>query len=192
VTSTQLAGGRDVVDFLLTQHERIKELFEQVLATSGDERRETFTALRRLLAVHETAEEEVVHPRARHLLANGDEIVDKRLEEENDGKRVLASLEHLDVDSSLFEEKLRKLQNAVLEHAAAEEEHEFAQLADQLDADQLAMMQRAVRLAERMAPTRPHPGVESAPANLLGGPFAMMMDRVRDVLTGKTTDEGDL
>jgi hypothetical protein len=42
-----------------------------------------------------------------------------------------------------------------------------------------------VELAEAMAPTRPHPGVESAKANMLAGPFAMMLERARDALTGK-------
>lgn len=35
----------------------------------------------------------------------------------------------------------------------------------------------ARKLAESTAPTRPHPGVESATANLLAGPFAAMLDR---------------
>jgi hypothetical protein len=43
-----------------------------------------------------------------------------------------------------------------------------------------------VQLAESMAPTRPHPGVESATANLITGPFAAMLDRARDALSGKT------
>jgi hypothetical protein len=51
-------------------------------------------------------------------------------------------------------------------------------------------MRRAVELAEAAAPTRPHPGVESAKANLLAGPFAAMLDRARDVLSGKADDAG--
>jgi hypothetical protein len=37
-----------------------------------------------------------------------------------------------------------------------------------------------------MAPTRPHPGVESAAANILVGPFAAMLDRTRDAISGKS------
>jgi hypothetical protein len=47
-------------------------------------------------------------------------------------------------------------------------------------------MQRAVNFMESVAPTRPHPGVESATANLLVGPFASMLDRARDALSGKS------
>jgi hypothetical protein len=40
----------------------------------------------------------------------------------------------------------------------------------------------AVRAAEAIAPTRPHPDVESAKANLAVGPFASMLDRARDTI----------
>jgi hypothetical protein len=43
----------------------------------------------------------------------------------------------------------------------------------------------AVAFAESIAPTRPHPGVESAAANMLVGPFAAMLDRARDAISGK-------
>jgi hypothetical protein len=51
-------------------------------------------------------------------------------------------------------------------------------------------MRNAARLAQATAPTRPHPGVESATANMLAGPFAAMLDRARDLLSGKTADAG--
>jgi hypothetical protein len=74
----------------------------------------------------------------------------------------------------------------VLLHAANEEEQEFDRLADELDDDQLQRMRRAVELAESTAPTRPHAGVETPTANMLAGPFAAMLDRARDFLTGKS------
>jgi len=180
-----ISSGQDVVTFLKSQHEQIKALLGQVLETTGKQRSETFTELRRLLAVHETAEEEVVHPKARRTLENGDEVVSERLKEENEGKQALSELEKLDVDSAEFETEFRKFQKDVLEHAEAEEQKEFSKLADKLDDDQLEKMRSAVKMAESMAPTHPHPGVESATANLLAGPFAAMMDRAKDALSGK-------
>jgi hemerythrin superfamily protein len=53
---------KDVVDLLLAQHARIEELFLLVASTHGDQRQETFDELVRLLTVHETAEEEIIHP----------------------------------------------------------------------------------------------------------------------------------
>jgi hypothetical protein len=50
------------------------------------------------------------------------------------------------------------------------------------DAEELKRMAGAVRAAEAIAPTRPHPGVESAKANFVAGPFASMIDRARDMI----------
>ena len=186
MTTSQISHGRDVVAFLVNQHQQIEDLFEQVTKSAGEERKAAFTGLRRLLAVHETAEEEVVHPRARRELEDGEQVVDARLQEENQAKQTLAKLEDLDVDSAEFERLFQELQAAVLKHAAAEEEQEFSRLADELDDDQLERIRKAVELAEATAPTRPHPGVESAKANMLAGPFAAMLDRARDLLTGKS------
>lgn len=46
--------------------------------------------------MHEIAEEEVVHPAARRVLAGGnDGLVDDRLAEENEAKQLLSQLEGL-------------------------------------------------------------------------------------------------
>ena len=70
----------ELVEFLKDQHNLIKDMFEEVLSASSTEAREkSFTSLRQLLAVHETAEEMVVHPRARHEIADGDTVIDALL-----------------------------------------------------------------------------------------------------------------
>lgn len=51
-----------------------------------------------------------------------------------------------------------------------------------LDADDLKRMTIAVKAAQAIAPTHPHPGVESAKLNFALGPFASMLDRARDAL----------
>ena len=175
----------DVVRFLVRQHEQIKSLFAETLAASGKAREQAFVELRRLLAVHETAEEEIVHPRAKRKIPNGDKIVEARLDEENEAKTVLSELEKLDVDAESFTEVLTKLRDAVVEHAEQEETQEFVKLEQQLGGDELEHMGRAAKLAEAIAPTRPHAGVESQIANLFAGPFAAMVDRARDTIIGK-------
>ena len=155
-------SGIDVVSFLKEQHDQVKTMFKNVASSKGDTRAQAFYALRRLLAIHETAEEEIVHPAARRALQNGEIIVQARLQEENEAKKVLSDLEDLDVDSAEFERKLALLNSSVLIHARAEEDDEFDRLGEQMDADRLARMRTAVDFAERVAPTRPHPGVESA------------------------------
>ena len=172
----------DVVQLLLDQHAHIKELLQKVVDTSGKDRAAAFFDLRRMLAVHETAEEEIVHPRVRRDLGDGDPIADARIREERAAKQQLVELESLDVDSAEFVEKFADLRAAVLSHAQAEESEEFPLLEDELGDKQLERMTAAVRLAESVAPTRPHPGLELGGEHALAGPFAAMLDRARDLI----------
>jgi hemerythrin superfamily protein len=164
-TMRKVGNDGDVVAYRKNQHEQIKGLFARVLVTSGKERESAFRDLRRMMAVHETAEEEIIHPAAR-ALPDGKAMVAARLREEYEAKTALVEIEMLD-------------------HARKEEELEFDRLETTLDEDRLLRMRRAMEVAESLAPTRPHPGFESQAANMLMGPFASMMDRARDAMTSK-------
>ncbi|MEV7997162.1 hemerythrin domain-containing protein [Streptomyces sp. NPDC086077] len=172
----------DVVALLIRQHGDIRNLFDEVEATTGDARRDAFRRLVRLLAVHETAEEEVVHPFARRALAGGEQVVDDRLAEERAAKETLSELDGMDTDDPEFLPRLQALRTDVQEHARAEERYEFTHIRRSTDVTNLAAMAKAVKAAEAMAPTRPHPGVESATANVAVGPVAALMDRTRDAV----------
>jgi hemerythrin superfamily protein len=174
---------QDVVEFLKGQHNLIKDLFDEVFYASDVKARErAFVDLRQLLAVHETAEEMVVHPRARHEMDAGDDIVDARLAEEHEAKNQLQKLESMDISSQEFLDALNDFRTDVIEHAEAEETEEFSRLQRELEKEDLVRMAGAVRAAEAIAPTRPHAGVESATANFVAGPFASMIDRARDAI----------
>lgn len=181
--SSSISSTTDAITFLREQHMRIRELFEEVQSAGGKEREAKFYELRRLLAVHETAEEEIIHPRARREVDHGGAIVDARLAEENKAKKQLAEIESVDIDSLEFDVLLGKLRDAVLTHAENEEREEFTRLHSELDEDELRRLRAAVEFAEATAPTRPHPGVESATANVLVGPFASMLDRAKDMIS---------
>jgi hemerythrin superfamily protein len=172
----------DVVDLLVHQHSQIRDLFDEVENRIGDERRDAFRRLVRLMAVHETAEEEIIHPLARRSLPGGDGIVDDRLEEERQAKEKLARIEGMDPNSPQFLTELDQLRIAVLTHARAEERYEFSRIRSELGEAQLRGLAAAVRLAEAAAPTHPHPEVNTATENLLAGPVAAIADRVRDMI----------
>ena len=177
----------DAVRFLTDQHNLIKDLFEEVLGANSDEARgKSFTELRALLAVHETAEEMVIHPRARRELSDGDTIVDARLAEEHEAKEQLSKLEKMDVGSKEFITELTQFRDAVIDHAEHEESEEFGKLARKLDSGDLERMAKALQAAQAIAPTRPHAGVESAKLNFAVGPFASMLDRARDLIKAAT------
>jgi hypothetical protein len=88
----------------------------------------------------------------------------------------------MDISSKEFIDELTLFRGSVLDHAEREELEEFTRLERELDADDLNRMAKAVLAAEAIAPTRPHPGVESAKLNFAVGPFASMLDRARDAI----------
>ena len=189
-TSTGTGSTRSVLEMLNRQHRLIKERFTTVLdARTSDARARAFFDLRRLLAVHEAAEEEIVHPIARRNPAGGaGEIVKQPLSEEFTAKEALAHLEAMDINSPAFISCLRLLQHNVNEHAALEETEEFAQLQGEPTDEQLARLGRACEMAQGIAPTRPHPATESTAANAFVGPFAAMLDHARDAISAPNGD----
>ncbi|WP_019925471.1 hemerythrin domain-containing protein [Nocardia sp. BMG111209] len=177
-----ISADTDVVDLLLRQHRQVEDLLDQIPAARGQSKQEHFQDLVRLLAIHESAEEQFVHPAARKTAA-GDEVVDARLAEENEAKHVLTDLHDLGVDHADFDRKFAAFANAVREHAEHEENDEFPALRAANSPTDLHAMAERVERAEKLAPTRPHPHAgESAAANMLAGPPLAVFDRIRDAL----------
>lgn len=176
-----------VVNLLMRQHEEIRKLFSRVEKTNGKARKEAFEQLRYLLAVHETAEEEVVHPFARRTIGNGKRIIDARLKEEKGAKELLQDLEKIGTDSLEFEPLLIRLHRAVESHAEHEENAEFPELLAKSTPEQLKGMAAAVKAAEAVAPTHPHPGTESAAKSFALGSMAAVIDRTRDAIRKATS-----
>lgn len=175
-------GAEDVVDLLTAQHEQVKSLFAALRNTQGDAATEPFDELRKMLAVHETAEEMVVYPVVRRL-PGGDDVVQARLAEESEAKTTLADLEKMGPASPQFPSELAAFEKAVLAHAEAEEHEIFPRLRQETDPDQRRQMAQALRAAEATAPTHAHKGApQSAVGNLVVGPFVAMVDRVRDAI----------
>ncbi|HEU5472463.1 MAG TPA: hemerythrin domain-containing protein [Actinophytocola sp.] len=173
---------QDVVDLLIQQHTQIRDLFLEVEKADGEAKREAFHRLVRLLAVHETAEEQAVHPVARLHLQGGGDIVDARLAEEHQAKETLAALEEMGPDAPEFPRLLAELRASVLEHASHEEAYEFRYLRRDVPAAELRALVKVVKAAEAIAPTHPHPGIESATANTLAGPALSLFDRTKDLV----------
>jgi hemerythrin superfamily protein len=101
---------KDVVELLLEQHEHIRSLFAAVQSAKGATKQEKFEELRRFLAVHETAEELVTHPNAR-TADGGNDVVDARLEEETESKKILAELDGTSVEDPAFRREVRRAQD---------------------------------------------------------------------------------
>jgi len=181
-TALNTGNADDVVAFLTAQHQQVRTLLGEVLATTGEERQRCFDDVRELLARHETAEEMIVRPLTRKA-SQGEQVADARMAEENEAKEVLAKLEKMDVDSAEFTTAFTDFRQSVLAHADAEEGQEFPLLRESTDSDALQKARSAVEVAEKMAPTHPHPSAKTTTMNYVAGPFAAMLDRARDAFS---------
>jgi hemerythrin superfamily protein len=173
----------DVIDVITAQHQEVKRLLTQVVAGSGDALDQSFCELRRMIAVHETAEEEIVYPTIRLAGADGKRVADARTAEEAEGTKVLARLEGMKPGSAEFTALFGEFRAAVLSHAQAEESSVLPLLRSGQTPEALQKMARTFELAEKAAPTHAHPHAGTgATSHLIAGPALAIMDHVRDAL----------
>ncbi len=175
----------DVVDVIRAQHAQVRALFSRLDGLTGGAALGPFQELTCLLAVHETAEEEVVYPALRKA-PGGDSVAEARKAEEDKAKQALSDLESLGTDSAEFAGHLASFKTMVEAHAEAEEAEVLPLLRASSSPDELESMRKLFDAAEKAAPTHPHPhGPQSALGNLVVGPAVAIMDKVRDALRNK-------
>ena len=185
-TSASSGGPKeDVIDILLVQHSRIRELFTEVKGSDGRLKQRTFDELRALLATHETGEELILRPVSGNDA--GSEVADALNHEEENATRRLADLEKMDPGSAKFDRAFAAFEQAVLGHAQHEETEEFPAVREHENPDKLVALGKMLRAAERAGPTHAHPSAAgSATAQWTIGPFASLLDHARDAIKEAT------
>lgn len=139
------------------------------------------------MAVHEAVEEEIVHPYVKRRVQGAAVEVDHLLDEEREVKQLLVALDALGTASPGFLPLFEQFRATLLAHAAKEEGSEFAGLREKVRPAERTAMAAAVRVASALAPTHPHPGLESGPRSVLIGTPLAMIDRARDVIRDAMT-----
>jgi len=151
---TDTAVEQDVLDLLIQQHTQIRDLFTEVESSTAAARANAFHRLVELLAVHEVADEQVVHPLVRRHVPGGGHIVADLLAEERRTRQTLVALEEMGTDAPEFPRLLSELRATVLEHANREEAYEFRYLRRDVPAgERAASPVRRAETAEAVAPT---------------------------------------
>jgi hemerythrin superfamily protein len=138
----------DVIDEVLNDHEQIKWLLDQVTTQTGDRRTEIFGQLANYLAMHESAEQRVIHPQMERL---DDEVAEERLEEESKGDQMLERLRSMGVDDPEFDSLFAKFRESVLRHAHQEEQQEHPKLREAVAEQRLTEMAGEFLSAEQEA-----------------------------------------
>lgn len=111
------------------QHGLIKALMTRVAMSSGSDRSGAFARFRRFVAVHEAAEQTLLHPQGLTRLTDVD-VSGERITEEQAAGAIITQLEQLDGPD--FTVQFGLLEQAVLRHAEAEERQELPRLVEAL------------------------------------------------------------
>jgi hemerythrin superfamily protein len=173
----------NLISLLLQDHAHAKQLFADFQTVGRSQWPEKFCELTETLVRHEVAEEEIVFPEVRKVLPDGDQLADARIAEQSRAEQVLAEMEKLDADDDKFRTMLEQLQMDVLAHAEQEEQTVFSRLPGVLDQSRLDELGQRYEKAKASAPTHPHPHApDTPPGNLMMGPVAAMVDRLRDAI----------
>jgi len=127
-------NGKDVIDLLKEDHDRVEDLFAKVKANEDGNNEDTFNKIRQELDLHTHVEEQIFYP---HLLENGDQelqdIVREGLEEHGQVKTLLPEIAELSGDDDQFKAKLKVLIENVEHHVEEEENEMFPMVKDQID-----------------------------------------------------------
>jgi hemerythrin superfamily protein len=162
----------------------VNELFRRVnLSEKEDSIEELTKQIVHDLSVHAAVEEQFVYPLIRAKVEGGSEMADEAIEEHQDAKRLLADLEKHDAGSDEHSAAMQQLIAAIRHHVEEEEGEVFPQLRESVDGSTLDKMGTLVEQAKKVVPTHPHPLVPgTATAQLVAGPWAATVDKVRDLL----------
>ncbi|WP_438489629.1 hemerythrin domain-containing protein [Streptomyces sp. S186] len=183
-----MGHGGNVINELTADHREVDALFEELasLPTGTPWRRELADRLTVELVRHSVAEEQYLYPTVREHVAGGRTLADRELDDHTEVEKLLKSLESLEPTDSRFDQQIAKLQTTVQAHVQDEEKRLFPLLADACSAQMLDELGEKVRKAKKTAPTRPHPSApHTPPANKILAPGTGLVDRVRDMLTGR-------
>ena len=181
----------DMVSVLVTDHQEMKEFFRQLeVATSAEERRDVADRLTAEVARHSVAEEMYVYPAARKVLPNGDELIDEEIEEHQEVENLLKKWEGMAGDDPEFMPTFHSIKENLLHHIDEEEEPKlFPELQAALSQEELEDLGAKITTAKKLAPTRPHPSAPNQPPlNKLVGVPTGIIDRIRDTMSGRSTD----
>lgn len=181
----------DVVDVLTADHHRVLDLLAGIARSDDDaERRDLADTVIAELVRHSVAEEMFVYPAIRTHLPDGAEAVEHDIAEHKELERTMKELEGVEPSDPQFRVLLDQLEASLRDHVSDEESEQFPRLRAAIPRTELIKIAGQVETAKQVAPTRPHPAApNSALFHLLVGPGVGLVDRVRDVLTGRQAEE---
>jgi hemerythrin superfamily protein len=174
----------DITDLLTNDHAEVNQLFERFeQADDAEQQDQIGRKVVHELSVHAAVEEQFVYPLVRMQAQRGGKLADIAIEEHAQLKQHLSDLEKQEAGTAEYGETMGKVIAAVRQHVEEEEGTIFPELRSATEADTREKVASIVENAKGLVPTHPHPLVPgTATAQLVAGPWAAVVDKVRDLL----------
>ena len=181
---------QDVLDLLMQEHREVEALLDQISQPEqSPDSRDTADRVIAMLVKHSVAEEMYVYPVMEQYLPNGKQDVEHDKQEHQELEELLKALEGLAPEEDGFAQCVSKIQEVLNDHVHDEEDEQFPRLREAVPADTIVDLRGKVEMAEKVAPTRPHPEApHSELFHKVVGPGVGMVDRLRDALSGRVTE----
>lgn len=181
-------GGRSLADLVDREHRALLGLAAQVTDAGLDpaRRREVLDVLTAAVSRHLSAEEQYLFPAARAAVPESGDLVDREIEAD---AALLTALKGLSgPDDPAVADVAERVRRHVGRVAAL-----VTPLREVASDAELIRLGNRWEIAEEAAPTRPHPGTPATPPwNKIVEPAVGVLDKVRDVVTGRRTRLADL
>jgi Hemerythrin HHE cation binding domain len=184
--------GRSIIAVLAEEHEQIAALCAE-LSGNTHPRRDLADVVTATVTRHVCAEEQYLYPVVRAILPKGEQIAEREIKHDTDILKKLALLETIDENGPAFRELVHTIDKDLRSHQRTCTREIFPGLEKAVEKADLIRLGNRVELAEEAAPTRPHPGAAvRPPLNKVTDPMLGLVDKVRDVATGRATYPEDL
>ena len=168
--------------------ERLFTTFEGLGDRAHKRRRAVVDQMITALSQHAAIEELVFYPAVRAKATALTDDVLEALEEHHVVKWTLSELESLPSEDERFKAKVTVLTETVRHHVKEEEKDLFPEVRKAFSRRELADIGEQLRLAERDAPSRPHPrSPDTPPGNLVTTVLTAPLDAAADLAEGAAT-----
>ncbi|WP_017651936.1 hemerythrin domain-containing protein [Fortiea contorta] len=147
VTQTTDKQDMNIQDVIRMDHNKVNILFTELQQTNDPQKiQEYFGQIYKDLTAHAEAEEEVVYPRVRSFY--GERDTRELYDEQADMKRRLDEIKAMNVSSPEFKNKVKQLQDVVMDHVRQEESTMFAAIRNNLSSDQTEQLATQFKAAK--------------------------------------------
>nr|WP_240947881.1 hemerythrin domain-containing protein [Planosporangium mesophilum] len=184
-----------MVDILVDDHHQISALCDRLRESLADASAASAIAevLVAMLSRHLSVEEQYLYPTARSVLRDGEHLAAQELAEDAEMLLTLKQLHGSAPDDPAYATLVATVSRQHRRHAMRASEEIFPRLRARCSENELIRLGNRVEIAHEAAPTRPHPATPvTPPVNKVLDPAVGVVDKVRDIIAGRTTWPEDL